>query len=250
MLKAAIKAALPTPAAEWLADKVRIARFAIQPSVHFDARYLRRVGTIDFPSLWSRLDTWDADHRQISEIYGDGEMDGGVNPGDRRALYHLVCALKPMRVLEIGTHVGASTVYIASALKHYGGVMTTVDISANPFPRAAAKRLRLPVEFVTETAMNFLQSTGGRFDLIFLDGDHSPAAVYTELSAAMRKMNSGGLIVLHDYYEGDSLIRGPALAIRRAARGHQDFIAHPLGELPWPTKSGSHMTSLALVLGS
>ncbi len=42
---------------------------------------------------------------------------GGVNPGDRRALYYLVRTLGLKRVLEIGTNVGASTIHIAAAMK-------------------------------------------------------------------------------------------------------------------------------------
>jgi len=40
----------------------------------------------------------------------------GVNPGDRRALFHLVQGLRPSSVLEVGTHIGASTVHLAAAL--------------------------------------------------------------------------------------------------------------------------------------
>jgi predicted O-methyltransferase YrrM len=39
-------------------------------------------------------------------------------------------ALNPRKVLEVGTHIGASTIYIAAALKRLneGGKLTTVDI--------------------------------------------------------------------------------------------------------------------------
>lgn len=47
---------------------------------------------------------------------------GGVNPGDRRAIYHLIRSLKPRSVLEIGTHIGVSTLYIALALKNLRSV--------------------------------------------------------------------------------------------------------------------------------
>ena len=46
----------------------------------------------------------------------DGKT-GGVNPGDRRALWFLIKGFRPQSVLEIGTHVGASTLHIAAALK-------------------------------------------------------------------------------------------------------------------------------------
>jgi hypothetical protein len=65
-------------------------------------------------------------------VIEDGKT-GGVNVGDRRALYYLVRALRPRRVLEIGTDVGASTMSIAAAMKRNGaapgeGAFITVDI--------------------------------------------------------------------------------------------------------------------------
>ena len=41
---------------------------------------------------------------------------GGVNLGDRRTIFYLVNRFKHESVLEIGTHIGASTLHIASAL--------------------------------------------------------------------------------------------------------------------------------------
>lgn len=41
----------------------------------------------------------------------------GVNPGDRRAIYNLIRYFKPKTILEIGTHIGASTIHIALAQK-------------------------------------------------------------------------------------------------------------------------------------
>ena len=39
----------------------------------------------------------------------------GVNPGDRRAIFYLVRHLRPKTILEIGTHVGASTIHMIAA---------------------------------------------------------------------------------------------------------------------------------------
>ena len=60
---------------------------------------------------------WAADAPRLSELcqIEDGKT-GGVNPGDRRALFYLVRAFRPARMLEIGTHVGASTLHIVAAL--------------------------------------------------------------------------------------------------------------------------------------
>ncbi|NJL28947.1 MAG: hypothetical protein HC897_14180 [Thermoanaerobaculia bacterium] len=41
---------------------------------------------------------------------------GGINLGDRRAIFYLLSQLGSASILEIGTHVGASTTTIAAAL--------------------------------------------------------------------------------------------------------------------------------------
>ena len=89
-----------------------------------------------------------------------------------------------------------------------------------------------------------------------LDGDHAPSAVYQELPAALRVLQSDGVILLHDYFPAlkplwsdGAVIRGPWLAIERLRSEGAKIKAIPLGELPWHTKLGSRRTSLALVVG-
>jgi predicted O-methyltransferase YrrM len=102
--------------------------------------------------------------------------------------------------------------------------------------------------------LEFMATTDQRFDLIFLDGDHSAPAVYQEVGAALPLLNENGLILLHDYYPGaESLypdratIGGPFHAMERIRRECPAIAVLPLGELPWPTKQGLNVTSLAVV---
>ena len=72
-------------------------------------------------------------HSEINQIFNNGqinidwhddemrlnalaipEMSGGVNPGDQRALYHLVRHFRPTSILEIGTHIGVMQVIAVS----------------------------------------------------------------------------------------------------------------------------------------
>jgi predicted O-methyltransferase YrrM len=57
---------------------------------------------------------WAADLERLAPI-APPDGTGGVNPGDRRAIYALIRKLEPRRVLEVGTHVAASTASIALA---------------------------------------------------------------------------------------------------------------------------------------
>lgn len=202
---------------------------------------------------------------------------GGVNPGDRRALYYLYCGFAPARVLEVGTHIGASTVHIAAAIRANGpaggaSTLTTVDISdvndpvRRPWkgfgstfaPAQMIGQLGMAdrVRFVTTSSLDFLVATTEWLDLIFLDGDHGAGAVYRELPAALGRLEPGGLILLHDYYPdgrplwpGSAAIPGPWLAVRRLQRAGARLEVLPLGVLAWPTKLGRSITSLALAVG-
>ncbi len=202
---------------------------------------------------------------------------GGVNPGDRRALYQLISHLRPVRVLEVGTHIGASTVYLADAMDSYCETLdgktpqiTTVDIidvndhetkpwiasGADQAPSDLLDSLGLDklVEFVARPSLDFLRDTSDKFDLIFLDGDHRAKTVYKELPAALNCMAAGGCIILHDYFpdgrplwSNGAVVSGPFLAIERLQGEGLDCKVLPLGELPWQCKLGSNVTSLAIV---
>jgi len=227
------------------------------------------------------------DSREIAAAWADieGELDalaipdgsGGVNPGDRRAIYYLISHFRPASVLEVGSHIGASTVHIAAAL-HRSRIragqpaeLTTVDIAdvndpiAQPWlkfgtdlsPREMLNKLdygRL-VEFIQDTSLHFAAHCGRKFDFIFLDGDHSAPTVYREIPAALDLLTDNGVILLHDYFpklrplwSNGSVIAGPRLATQRFAKERVNVVALPLGALPWPTKLQSNITSLALLL--
>lgn len=199
---------------------------------------------------------------------------GGVNPGDRRAIYYLISAIKPKSVLEIGTHIGASTIHIASALRKNSdknATITTVDIAdvnsrvEKPWLKSGTTYSPIEmidklgygsfVEFITDTSLNYAENCQHSFDFIFLDGDHSAKTVYQEVPVALNLLNKNGVILLHDYFpnmnplwSNGSVIPGPFLATERFRREGVNVTVLPLGELPWPTKLGSHVTSLALLL--
>ena len=198
----------------------------------------------------------------------------GVNVGDRRAVFYLISAIKPTTVLEVGTHIGASTIHIASALATNSDndvSLTSVDIKdvnsqvEKPWlnfgttnsPAEMVEKLGHEsfVNFYTDTSLKFLGQCQKKFDFIFLDGDHSAKTVYSEIPLALSLLNENGVILLHDYFpenkplwSNNELILGPYLAGERLKNEGSDITIIPLGSLPWPTKLGSNTTSLALLV--
>ena len=241
----------------------------------------------------SNLAKWSSD--QMDDIFRNGNTDemwkqvspdllqftipnmtGGINPGDRRALYYLVSYLGVTNVLEIGTHIGASTIHIAAAVagnakrKDKQPSLTTVDIadvndpsrrpwiehgaSHSPSEMIDALGYQDFVEFKTRRSLDFLEDCETDFDLIFLDGDHSALNTFREIPLALKKLKSNGVILLHDYFpelkplwSDGSLIPGPRLAVQQLVSQGQEVDAVPVGKLPWTTKLGSHWTTLALL---
>ncbi|HEY0902194.1 MAG TPA: class I SAM-dependent methyltransferase [Micavibrio sp.] len=259
-----------------LRDQIKL---AATPAQNFDHTALNSTLTaVQLQGFFNNVDVdadWQATVEKIKKLYVQTKPGGGVNPGDRRALYYLIRALRPQNMLEVGTHIGASTVYIAEALKAAQAQtgmpahLTTVDIldvNAADAPWRQQDLAHSPRGFleafgtsdlVTFTAMRsseFLDSTTEKFDFIFLDGDHGSRTVYEEVSKALRVLSPGGVILLHDYYPAaraifndGTIIAGPFLALDRIMRENNKIAVLPLGELPWPTKNGLNITSLALI---
>ena len=206
----------------------------------------------------------------------DGKT-GGVNPGDRRALWYLIKGFRPRSVLEIGTRVGASTLHIAAALQSNARQepsiaprLVTVDVEdvnneasgywkryalqASPKTMVQSIGCEAFVQFVTDNSLTYLDGSKEKYDFIFLDGDHSATTVYQEIPRALNVLARTGLILLHDYFpknrplwSNGSVVPGPYIAVTRLRREDAAIKVIPLGDLPWDTKLNSRTTSLALL---
>lgn len=252
-------------------------RIKLQALTHRDFPHQNLCGLIKTEALdtiFNNEETatkWQEAQQTITAIYDTASALEGVNPGDRRALYYLVSAFKPENLLEIGTHIGASTIFFAETLRRNSPTahMTTVDImdvnqQQGPWkkcglkmtPRDYLHHLNLAdrVTFCAMSSAHFLQTTGERFDFIFLDGDHAASTVYNEISWALRLLSPGGVILLHDFYpdaqplfHDRNIIPGPFMAVDRIIKENPSITVTPLGQLPWETKQGLKTTSLALL---
>ncbi|HWB12520.1 MAG TPA: class I SAM-dependent methyltransferase [Pirellulales bacterium] len=249
-------------------------------SVACDVTALRSLTRLQIGEMFKNH-AIDAEWRDVERTLGTLELPeftGGVNPGDQRAIYYLIRYLRPSRVLEIGTHIGCSTLSAALALNRirnldntFTPALVSVDIrdvndeTEQPWMQAGASysparmlelaRCRDVVDFAVCPSLEFLTSRcdTAAFDFIFLDGDHSAPTVYQEFPAALRRLAPGGLILLHDYFpnlsplwSNNAVVPGVFLGLQRLLNEGAEFSVLPLGELPWPTKLGSCVTSLAL----
>lgn len=248
---------------------------SLPPQV-LDTRPLRKLTASELDAFLrddAIAEHWKGDIARIATVFEVGDVGDAVNPGDRRALYHLVAALRPSRVLEIGTNIGGSTLALSQALSTHAAEdasLTTLDIvDVNDKASAEAAGLRLTrtpaenlellglsrrVTFLAQPALEFMAATDQRFDFILVDGDHAAPSVYKEVAAALHVLAPDGVVVMHDYYpekrgiySDGNIITGPFEAVSRLESENPTLSVLPLGALPWETKLGTNVTTLALL---
>ena len=96
-----------------------------------------------------------------------------VGPATGQLLNLLVREHKAQRVLEIGTSYGYSTLWLADAMRHTGGKVTTLELHPGKAAYAeevmAQAGLTEQVEFLVGDALASIEATEERFDFVLLD---------------------------------------------------------------------------------
>ena len=266
-MKAFVQSMIPRSIRQYLHNRYETNSLAALPGTACHVSNLR-AETPDVSTL-SAAEEWRSVQTEVEQSKLNNKA-GAVNPGDQRAIYYLTRILKATSILEVGTHLGASTAMFATALRNSSVAsprIVTVDITdvngpsgawarlGSAQPAALMRTLRCDfIEFVTSPSIPFLRNCAERFDLIFLDGGHEAATVYQEVPLALKLLKPNGLILLHDFYPNaqplwsdGAMIEGPWLATQRFVQEGCKIKVSPLGALPWPTKLGSNVTSLAVL---
>jgi predicted O-methyltransferase YrrM len=127
---------------------------------------------------------------------------GGVELEVGEFLYAFVKMVKPKRILETGTHLGISAMYMAQALKENkgGGKVITLEIFDENIQKSKALWRDTQVEGLIEvhkrSSLEF--ETSEMFDMLFLDSE--PDIRFDELNRFYSKLKPGGFIVIHDLH--------------------------------------------------
>ncbi|MDD9814616.1 MAG: class I SAM-dependent methyltransferase [Gammaproteobacteria bacterium] len=243
----------------------RIALRLTTPRLVCDTGALLPAGQLRLAEILRGGGQWSAVHEQFARYCGNIPAAGGITADDRRAVYCIVSGTGAASILEIGTHRGISTTLLALAL-HHGGAREKKLVSVDVFdvnrengggqtPAARMERMGFAgfVEFVQADSVGYLRCCREKYDLIFLDGDHRAPAVYREIPAALKLLNPGGVILLHDYHPGHrplpidaNFYPGPSLAVEKLRREGANITVLPLGTPPW--NAAGQPSTLALVL--
>lgn len=164
--------------------------------------------------------------RTLVTLYEDpASWPSSIVPEGGMLLHSLVRNIQPRVIVETGTSLAASTIWLASALRAVGGVaLHSYDLFRDPpEPRLAASSLfhdrrkgveaRLAAAGVADlvhlhegdspreisASLDHLRSLGG-VQFAFIDGDHSPKGALADLQALEPVLPIGAYVVLHDTF--------------------------------------------------
>src|SRR5437868_2392240 len=128
----------------------------------------------------------------------------------------LVTTLKPQLVVETGTFMGISTLWIAEALQQNGfGRVITCEFDPVVFAKAreriAASPHRDLIELRNESSLEM--NVAGTIDLLFSDSDMPVRE--QEVRRFLPQMNPHGIILMHDASSHLQVVREAALKLER-----------------------------------
>lgn len=136
---------------------------------------------------------------EVEKVYGK------LSPGDQYKLYEAAYFARGP-ILEIGRLHGKSTVVLAMGLRDGGAGVPLYSLEIQDKHRPIAEghlRERSLLDLVTLVqgdSAAMIAELPGRFDTIFVDGDHSYDGCMRDLRALEGRIDLGGVAMFHDCF--------------------------------------------------
>jgi caffeoyl-CoA O-methyltransferase len=144
-----------------------------------------------------------------------------------RLLHVVVAAVRPARVVEIGTAIGFSTLWMATALPPNGRI-DTIDPDRSRTDRARRYWIRAQVgdriRVLNEPALRVLARLAAGIDLAFIDAVKTEYSAYLE--ALVPKMRPGGVILADNLLWSGRIAAGDHDADTDALRAFNETFLH------------------------
>ncbi|MCP3926690.1 MAG: class I SAM-dependent methyltransferase [Desulfobacterales bacterium] len=162
---------------------------------------------------------------------------GSVSPYTGELLRALILNIAPKNVMEVGSFLGASSIWIASAMAEYerANKLYCIDLFSphknNPW--CPGVELKNPLNFMLDNIKkcsfdNFISVHQGdskklipiitkkidvSLDFAIIDGDHSVSGCLADFTLIEPFVTTGGYILFHDMYPDYCGVDGPAFTL-------------------------------------
>jgi predicted O-methyltransferase YrrM len=150
--------------------------------------------------LGTRSRQYTSSKRKISEITHKAVSEQKFG----RLLFRLANYYRARHIIELGSSLGISTAYLASAevvarVITMEGSPAIADIAAETFRKLKLKNVS-QITGSFEESLNDVISFNPPSDLVFIDGNHRKTPVIEYFEQFLNKISSSALIVIHDIH--------------------------------------------------
>lgn len=136
----------------------------------------------------------------VHEEMNRDDIRPSIGPEVGKLLGLLIRSMRAQRVLEMGTSLGYSTIWLAQALQTTGGKLVSIEYNDNLFEETkkniALAGLADVVELIKGDARVVIEQVHGPFDMILQDSDKSLYSLLLERSIELTR--KFGIIVADD----------------------------------------------------
>jgi predicted O-methyltransferase YrrM len=133
-----------------------------------------------------------------------------IGPLVGRLLYNLARSSQSKNVLEIGTAIGYSGIWLGRAVAPFKGTVTTIDKDPGRVKLAekniATAKLQKTIKVIEGDALEILPTLKEQYDLVFLDSDKG---IYLDaFKISIKKLRKGGLFIADNTLWGGDVAKG------------------------------------------
>ena len=177
-------------------------------------------------------------------LYGDKEyfnIPTHMTKVERLLLYKLAISLpRNSIIVEIGSYLGASSIFLASAAKRRKSVVYCVDTWKNDAMSEGERDtfdefckniepLRSYVRILRGKSVDMAKIFNKKIDLIFIDADHSYEACSSDAKAWLPKVKPGGIVIFHDIAWAEGVQR----TVQEMVKPLEQSRGHVMGNIYW-----------------
>ena len=142
-----------------------------------------------------------------------GAIASGVMSNKKKChiLFNLVNAFQPGTVIELGTSLGLSTMYMAKANEKSVVYTIEADPAIYKLARLLFERNNVPnIHLINDTFVNVLPDLlkkVEKVDLAYIDGNHSYEATINHFNLLLNRCHSKSIFVFDDIYWSDQMLK-------------------------------------------
>ncbi len=152
--------------------------------------------------------------RRISSIYKNSRSAKRF----QRIMYNLIREFDCSNVLEMGTSLGFTSVFLSKAVKD--GQIATIEACKNTSQEASKLFYNLKlsnIDLIQSTFLSYFEnSSTDQFDFVFVDGHHDGTALLEYIDFLMPRIQTTCIFVLDDIRWSDSMLIAWKNLTRRA----------------------------------